>query len=84
MPPQLSQLTIEACSFGNYDVIPTSSDQNIGVIFDTEVCLRRHIDVTVSHCFTALRQLCSFHRYVTVPAFLIAGDFMSTDAARLL
>ncbi len=41
--------------------------QNLGVYFDADLGLRSNIDVVVSRCFAALRQLHSIRRYVSVP-----------------
>ena len=51
------QLPSGSLSLGGFDVQPSTSVRNLGIYFDADLTLRRHIDVVVSRCFGALRQL---------------------------
>jgi hypothetical protein len=66
-PRRLSQLPSDAVVIGGHDITPTASARNLGVFFDADLGMRRHVDVVVSSCFAALRQLCAVQQYVTVP-----------------
>ena len=61
-----TQLPTGPLAFGGFDVVPSQSVRNLGVFFDADLSLRTHIDVVVSRCFAALRQLRSIRRYVSV------------------
>jgi hypothetical protein len=43
------------------------SARNIGVYFDSDLDVRRHIDVITTRCYATLRQLRAVHRYVSQP-----------------
>lgn len=64
---QVHQLPTWPLSLDGHDVTPSSSVRDLGVIIDSDLRLRRHIDIVVARCFAALRQLRSIRRYVTVP-----------------
>ena len=66
-PRRLTQLPTWPLSLGGNDVTPSSSVRDLGVIVDSDLRLRRHINTLVARCFAALRQLRSIRRYVTVP-----------------
>jgi hypothetical protein len=66
-PRWLSQLPSDAVVIDGHDITPTASARNLGVFFDADLGMRRHVDVVVSSCFAALRQLCAVQQYVTVP-----------------
>ena len=62
-----SQLPTGPLIFGGYDVTPSQSVRNLGVFFVADLSMRSNINVIVSRCFAALRQLRSIRRYISVP-----------------
>jgi hypothetical protein len=68
-PRRLSQLPRGSIVLGDYDVLPSSSARNLGVFLDASLSMQRHIDLVVSRCFAALRQLRSIRRYVSSTVF---------------
>jgi hypothetical protein len=66
---RLGQLPNGSIVLGDYDVSPSSSARNLGVFFDAGLSMQRHVDVVVSRCFAALRQLRSIRRYVSSTVF---------------
>jgi hypothetical protein len=58
------QLPSGPLSLGGFDVQPSTSVRNLGIYVDADLTLRRHVDVVVSRCFGALRQLRSIRQYV--------------------
>jgi hypothetical protein len=66
-PRRRHQLPTDTVTIAGHDVTPTSSARNLGVYFDADLTMRRHVGVVVSRCFAALRQLRAVRQYVTVP-----------------
>ncbi len=65
---RLPQLPTDAVAIGGHDVTPTTAAmRNLGVFFDADLSMRRYVDVVVSRCFAALRQLRAVRQYVTIP-----------------
>jgi len=50
-------------------VSPVSSVRDLGIFVDSDLVMRTHVCQTVSHCFAALRQLCSIHHLVSATVF---------------
>ena len=42
---------------GGHDITPAASARNLGVYFDSELSMRRHIDVITARCYASVRQL---------------------------
>jgi hypothetical protein len=61
------RLPATSVSLGGFDVRPSNSVRDLGIYIDAAVSMRRHIDVIVARCFSALRQLRSVRQYVTLP-----------------
>ena len=52
------------------DIIwPSTSVNNLGIILDSSLTVRGHVDCTVARCFAVLRQLCSIRRSLPVSTF---------------
>jgi hypothetical protein len=66
-PRQHARLPSDTVVIGGHDVKPTNSARNLGVFFDADLSMRRHVDVVVSRCFAALRQLRAVRQYVAAP-----------------
>ena len=64
---RLPQLPTSAIPIGGHDIVPSTSVRNLGVYFDADLSMRRHIDIISGRCFAALRQLRGIRRYVTAP-----------------
>ena len=62
-----TQLPTGPLTLGGYDVTPSQSVRNLGVFIDADLSMRSNIDVVVSRCFAALRQLRSIRRNISVP-----------------
>ena len=54
---------------GGHDITPAASARNLGVYFDSELSMRRHIYVITARCYASLRQLRAIRRY-TSPAVM--------------
>jgi hypothetical protein len=66
-PRRLLQLPVDTILIGGHDITPSTSVRNLGVYFDADLSMRRHVDVIAGRCFATLRQLRSIRRYVTAP-----------------
>ena len=53
-----------------HDITPAASARNLGVDFDYELSMRRHIDVITARCYASLRQLRAIRRYYTSPTVM--------------
>lgn len=58
-------------SLGGYDIQPSTFVRNLGIFIDSDLSMRRHINVVVSRCFGALRQLRHVRQYVSRQVFQI-------------
>jgi len=61
------QLPIGGMVIGGHDITPKLSVRNLGVIFDADLSMSRHVDFIAGRCFGVLRQLRGIRRYVTPP-----------------
>jgi hypothetical protein len=66
-PRRIQQLPAGAISIGGHDILPVASARNLGVYFDSDLSMRRHIDVITARCYATLRQLRAVRRYVSSP-----------------
>ena len=66
---RLPQLPTSAIPIGGHDIVytPSTSVRNLGVYFDADLSMRRHVDIISGRCFASLRQLRGIRRYVTAP-----------------
>jgi ribonuclease P/MRP protein subunit RPP40 len=62
---RLSQLPTAPLSLGGCDIVPSSSVRDLGVFIDADLTMHQHVNVIVSRCFAALRQLRAVRRYVS-------------------
>jgi hypothetical protein len=63
----------DAVAICGHDVTRTTSARNLDVFFNADLGMRRLVDVLVSRCFAALRQLRAVRQYVTVPVVQSLG-----------
>jgi len=65
-----SPLLIDGCS-----ITPVQSARDLGMYVDCDLLMQRHVQRTVSRCFTALRQLCQIRRSVpsATPQMLVVA-----------
>ena len=66
-PRRIQQLPAGTISIDGHDIIPVASARNLGVYFDSDLSMRRHIDVITTRCYATLRQLRAVRRYVSQP-----------------
>jgi hypothetical protein len=66
-PRRKQQLPAGAISVGGHDILLAASARNLGVYFDSDLSMRRHIDVISARCYATLRQLRAVRRYVSSP-----------------
>jgi hypothetical protein len=64
---QHARLPSDTVVIGGHDIKPTILVRNLGVFFYADLSMRRHVDVVVSRCFAALRQLRAVRQYVAAP-----------------
>jgi hypothetical protein len=64
-PRRLLQLPTSAIPIGGHDIIPSTLARNLGVYFDANLSMRRHVDIISGRCFASLRQMRGIRRYVT-------------------
>jgi hypothetical protein len=64
---QQQQLPAGAISIDGHDLLPVASARDLGVYFDSDLSIRRHIDVITTRCYATLRQLRAVRRYVSQP-----------------
>ena len=58
-PRRQDQLPVDVIPIGGHDITPAASVHNLGVYFDSELSMRRHIDVITEncYCYALFRQL---------------------------
>jgi hypothetical protein len=66
-PRLLLKLPASAIPLGGHDIIPSTSARNLGVYFDVNLSMRRHVDIISGGCFASLRQQRGIPCYVTAP-----------------
>jgi hypothetical protein len=64
-PRRLPQLPTSAIPIGDHDITLSTPARNLGVYFDADLSMRRHVDIISGRCFASLRQLRGIRRYVT-------------------
>jgi hypothetical protein len=52
-PRRLPQLPASAIPIGGHDIIPSTSARNLGVYFDADLSMRRHVDIISGCCCAA-------------------------------
>ena len=65
MPRRQDQLPVDVIRIGGHDITPAASARNLGVYFDSELSMRRHIYVITERCYASLRQLRTIRRYTS-------------------
>jgi hypothetical protein len=64
-PRRIQQLPFGMICIVGHDILPVASVRNLGVYFDSDLSMRRHIDVITTRCYATLRQLRAVRRYVS-------------------
>jgi hypothetical protein len=85
-PRRLPQLPTSAILIVGHDIIPSTSARNLGVYFDVNLSMRRHVDIVSGRCFASLRQLRGIRRYVIAPVLqsLVTSIVIESDSFGLL
>jgi hypothetical protein len=49
-PRRQDQFPVDVIRIGGHDITPAASARNLGVYFDSDLSMRRHIDVITARC----------------------------------
>ena len=63
---------------GGHDITPAAFARNLGVHFDSELSMRRHIDVITARCCASFRQLCAIRRYTSPPSPVVMQSLVTS------
>jgi len=76
------QLPTTALSIDGVQVSSVTSVRNLGIVIDSDLVMRTHVQLTVPSCFAALRQLHQIHDSVPMATFqslvvtlVLSGDY---------
>ena len=67
-PQQLKKVDLQSMSVGNVQVHPSTSARNLGVIFDSNLSMKSHIQSVCKSAWYHLRNLFQIRKYLTQPA----------------
>jgi hypothetical protein len=62
---RMSQLPTTSLPLGGFNIVPSTSVRDLGVFIDAGLTMHQFVNVIVSRCFAALRQLRTVRRYVS-------------------
>jgi Reverse transcriptase (RNA-dependent DNA polymerase) len=66
-PRRIQQIPAGAITIDGHDLLPVVSARNLGVYFDSDLSMCRHIDVITARCYATLRQLRAVRLYASQP-----------------
>jgi hypothetical protein len=69
------QITSDPVRVGGTYVLPASTARDLGVHLDSDISMRKHINMTVRACFTALRRIRTLRRSLPRHALLQARSW---------